>query len=265
MRSGDHAVNSEALQAKPFPVVRFGDFVVNCLSRKDLVQLAIADCERPTSLPARLVFDANGHALSLAKIDATYRRNIAQADIIHADGAFLVTLSRVLRLPRIPERSATTDMIHDFAAAFSGRAGGFYLLGGEERVNAECADALEKEYPELRIAGRQNGFFAEAEEQAVVDSINASGAEILWVGLGKPKEQTFAVRWRAQLKVRWVVTCGGCYNYLTGDYPRAPDWMQRANLEWVHRMATNPRKLWWRYLTTTPHALWIALRENGPG
>ncbi|WP_312682858.1 WecB/TagA/CpsF family glycosyltransferase [Stenotrophomonas chelatiphaga] len=243
------------------PRVRFGDFAIDCLSRHDLVHLALSDCEQ--DVPARLVFDANGHALSLARTDASYRKNVQQADLIHADGGFLVTLSKRLNLPEIPERSATTDMIHDFAAGFSGTGHGFFLLGGEERVNRECSDILSNQYPGLKMSGRRNGFFSADEEAAVVEAINASGAAILWVGLGKPKEQDFCVRWRDKLNVRWIISCGGCYNYITGDYGRAPDWMQRMNIEWIHRMATEPRKLFWRYAITTPHALWIALRDHG--
>jgi len=241
--------------------VRFGDFVIDCLSRRQLVELALDDCRR--EIPARLVFDANGHALSLARTDPHYQTNVKQADIIHADGGFLVTLSKKLGLPAIPERSATTDMIHDFAEAFSGTGRGFFLLGGEERVNKECADILAGQYPTLALFGRRNGFFTSQQEADVVEQINASGASILWVGLGKPKEQDFCVRWRDKLNVRWIISCGGCYNYITGDYGRAPEWMQRMNIEWIHRMATEPRKLFWRYAVTTPHALWIALRDHG--
>lgn len=243
------------------PKVKFGDFAIDCVSRADLVDLALEDCAR--GAPARLVFDVNGHALSLAKTDARYRAAVEQADIVHADGGFIVTLSQRLGLPPIPERSATTDMIHDFAAAFSGTEHAFFLLGGEERVNQECSDILSRQYPKLRIAGRKNGFFDRDDESSVVDGINQSGAAVLWVGLGKPKEQDFCVRWKDKLKVQWIVTCGGCYNYITGDYGRAPAWMQRSNLEWVHRMATEPRKLFWRYAVTSPHALWIAMREHG--
>jgi exopolysaccharide biosynthesis WecB/TagA/CpsF family protein len=232
------------------------------MSRSDLVRAALADCATPPSKP-RLIFDANGHALSLARSDMGYRSAIAQADIIHADGGFLVTLSKRLGLPMIPERSATTDMIHDFAAAFSNTNHGFFLLGGEERVNAKCSDVLKLKYPLLHISGRRNGFFSESDEEQIVDEINASCADILWVGLGKPKEQAFCIRWQHKIKAKWIITCGGCYNYITGDYKRAPAWMQRSNIEWLHRMATEPRKLLRRYAITSPHALWIALSDHG--
>lgn len=242
--------------------VRFGDFPIVCTTRSELVAWALQDCAAGAG-EAKLVFDANGHALSLARIDRGFKQSIHAADIVHADGGFLVTLSRLLKLNAIPERSATTDMLHDFADAFRGTGRGFFLLGGDERVNKQCSEILTSSYPNLEISGRRHGFFSAEEERGLVDVINRSGADILWVGLGKPKEQDFCIRWRASLKVKWIITCGGCFNYVTGDYPRAPEWMQKLNIEWLHRMSTRPRALFGRYFLTTPHALWIALSDHG--
>lgn len=203
--------------------------------------------------------DVNGHALSLARRKRAYREMIAKADIVHADGGFLVTLSHKLKGAKIPERSATTDMIHDFAARFAATGHSFFLLGADEATNAEAARRLAEMYPGLRIAGRHHGYFTDDDEATMVAAINASGADVVWLGLGKPREQAVSLRLRDHVSASWIITCGGCFNYITGAYPRAPQWMQNANLEWLHRLATNPRKLLWRYVVTTPHALWIAL------
>ncbi|EAR52575.1 hypothetical protein OG2516_05688 [Oceanicola granulosus HTCC2516] len=240
------------------PKRRVGDVDVDCVSRADLVAWCAADIAAARH-PPRLVMDLNGHALSLARRDPAYRACLAAADIVHADGGFLVTLSRHRAGPAIPERSATTDMIHDFARAFSDGTGSFYLLGGPEEINAACARELRRRYPGLAIAGRRHGFFGHEDEHGIIDHINRSGADIVWIGLGKPREQAIARRWRDRLTARWVITCGGCFNYVTGHYRRAPGWMQRANLEWLHRLCTDPRRLARRYAVTSPHALWIAL------
>jgi N-acetylglucosaminyldiphosphoundecaprenol N-acetyl-beta-D-mannosaminyltransferase len=87
-----------------------------------------------------------------------------------------------------------------------------------------------------------------------------SQADILWVGLGKPKEQTFVIRNKLLIKVPVIITCGGCYNFVTGDYKRAPLLFQKLGLEWLHRAVTEPRKLLWRYLTTNPHAIYCAIK-----
>lgn len=249
-----------------FQRVTIGNQKIVTASRSELAEAMVRDClaAKDSCARPRLVFDANGQGISMGRTDLAYREAIEKADIIHADGGFLVTLSRFGRGPAIAERSATTDLIHDCARAAAGHGLSFYLLGGDERVNAECTRRLQALYPSLEIAGRRNGFFAPEEEAGVIDEINRANPDVLWVGLGKPKEQIFAIKWRERLNCGWLVTCGGCYNYITGDYPRAPMWMQRLNLEWLYRAFTS-RKLFWRYVVTTPHALWVAITAPGDG
>lgn len=192
----------------------------------------------------------------MAASEPAYRHAMDRADLIHADGGFIVLMSRWLSGSRIKERSATTDLIHDFAEAAEREGLSFYLLGGTEEVNRQCAEALGRLYPGLRIAGRRNGYFDD--DEAVLADIDLADPDILWVGLGKPKEQLFAARHRARLNARWIVTCGGCFNYITGHYRRAPRWMQKLNLEWLYRAFTD-RALFRRYATTSPHAIWLAM------
>ena len=224
--------------------------------------MVVADCNdrRRGSVPlprARLLFSANGHALSLAARDKGFRVALEQADVIHADGQEIVFASRGIRGGGIPERSATTDLIHDLAPICAAEGLSFFLLGGTEDVNARCAEALARRYPGLKIAGRRNGYFAREEERGVCEEIGASGADILWAGLGKPLEQLFCARNRDELRVAWAITCGGTFRFVVGDYRRAPQWMQSAGLEWLYRMGDSPRGLLWRYLTTNPHALFL--------
>lgn len=242
-----------------------GGMRVALASAADLTDALIADClarREGRATRTRVVVDANGHGLSLRATDPAYRAAVDAADVVHADGAFIVLAARLLARAAPPERTATTDMIHDAARAAVAHGLSFYLLGGEERVNASCAALLEERYPGLRIAGRRNGFFPPEETTAVVEAINASGADILWVGLGKPNEQLFAAAHASALQCGWAITCGGCFNYITGDYSRAPLWMQKAGLEWLHRLATRPRALFWRYALTSPHAIWLAIRDS---
>lgn len=238
---------------------RIGGVPVAIVSEAELVSCMVEDCNRNRAGELRrpvVVADTNGQAISMQASDPAYARALEAADIVHADGQFIIWLSRLFGGKAIPERTATTDLIHAAATAASERGLGFFLLGGSEDVNRRCAERLAELHPGLEIAGRRNGFFAAAEEDAVLDQIRQSGADVLWVGLGKPKEQHFALRAREALGCAWIVTCGGCFNFVAGDYRRAPAWMQRTGLEWLHRMATGPRYLVRRYLVTIPHALW---------
>ncbi len=250
-----------------FATVNIGGLDIVCAGRAELAATMAADClasragARPTTGP-RLVFDANGHGLSLNATDPAYRAAMAVGDIIHADGGFLVTLSRIFGRQTIKGRSATTDMFHDLAQSAARHGLSFYLLGSTEESNAKCARIMAERYPGLIISGRHHGYFAPEEEPQIIDTINRARPDLLWVGLGKPKEQLFAVRHREQLRPGWLITCGGCFDYVAGNYHRAPLWMQNANLEWLYRLATDPRRFLWRYLTTNPHALWLALTRS---
>lgn len=248
----------------PFDSVIVGGVKTACLSRSGLIALMTSDCEkaRAGDQPPKLIFDVNGHGLALARWDKNYRQTLDLADIVHADGQAIVLASRLLTNTPIPERSATTDFFHDCAACAVSKDLRFYLLGATEDVNEQCAFEAKQLYPGLQIVGRRNGFFERGAERQVCDEINRLNVDVLWVGLGKPGEQAFCVRNRERLRVGWIVTCGGCFNYVVGVYPRAPEWMQSSGLEWLHRLLTHPKKLFWRYVTTNPTALYLLLTKT---
>jgi exopolysaccharide biosynthesis WecB/TagA/CpsF family protein len=244
--------------------IMVGGIRTACLSREQLTALMLGDCmaARGGNRRPKLIFASNGHAIALAATDAQFRQHFEAANLIHADGQPVVLASKLLTKSPIPERSATTDFIHDAAAAAEVGGLRFYLLGGSEHVNADCAAALNQRYPMLHIAGRRNGYFQVDIETAICDAINASGADVLWVGLGVPLEYEFCVRNRHRLNVGWIVTCGGCFNFVTGDYVRAPQWMQTCGLEWLYRLLREPRRLFWRYAVTNPLALFALLTKT---
>ncbi len=245
--------------------VMVGGLKAACVSRGDLTSLMVEQClakRLSSSLFPKVVFAVNGHALSLAAANARFRAFHDLADIVHADGQPVVFASKVLTSTPIPERSATTDFFHDAAVAARKYGLRFYLLGATEDVNARCADVMRELYPGLQIVGRRHGYFGQAEEAEICENINRSGADVVWVGLGIPQEQAFCIRNRNRLDVGWLVTAGGCFNYVSGHYRRAPLWMQSLGLEWLHRVWREPRRLFWRYAVTNPHALFLLLTRT---
>lgn len=242
-----------------------GGVKIACLSRRGLAELMSAEClaarTDETHAP-RLVFSVNGNSIARVAADDAFRKDYERADIIHADGQPVVLASRLLTDAPIPERSATTDYFIDAAEEAEKTGLRFFLLGATESVNARCAEILKQRYPGLKIVGRRDGYFGRDEEAAICDEINASGADVVWVGLGVPLEQAFCVRNKHRLRAGWLVTCGGCFNFVTGDYSRAPAWMQAASLEWLYRLAREPRRLFWRYAVTNPQAIFLMLTRT---
>lgn len=249
---------------KPYRETIVGGLKTACLSHVEMASLMIEDCRAarrdPRRLP-KLIFASNGHVLSLAAMDEEFRRLHDFADIIHADGQPVVFASKLTGAV-IPERTATTDYFHVAARAAREHGLTFFLLGATEEVNSTCAKRMQELYPGLGIAGRRHGYFSRDDEAAICEEINASKADIVWVGLGVPFEHGFSVRNKHRLRAGWLVTSGGCFNYVTGHYARAPEWMQRAGLEWLHRAWREPRRLFWRYAVTNPHALFLLLTRT---
>src|SRR3712207_1583604 len=135
---------------KPFDHVVIGGVRVAVASRRDLVEAMIVDCEAARAgrnLKPRLIFDANGHGLSLRVRDHLFRSALDQGDVIHADGGFLIPASRLLTDASIPERSATTDMFHDAAEAAEKLGLSFFLLGGPDELTKRCVEILQVRYP----------------------------------------------------------------------------------------------------------------------
>lgn len=235
------------------------------LSRDVLARTMLTDCFAARDIAGhnpKLVFAVNGHVIALTAHDAAFAGTFAKADLIHADGQAAVFASRLLTGTPIPERSATTDFIHDAAKIAAEHGLRFFLLGATEETNAKAADILRATYPGLQIVGRRHGYFGPDEEDDICDEINLTKPDVVWVGLSVPLEYEFAVRNKDRLNAGWLVTCGGCYNFITGAYARAPRWMQAAGLEWLHRLIQEPKRLFWRYTVTNPLAIFLLLTRT---
>jgi N-acetylglucosaminyldiphosphoundecaprenol N-acetyl-beta-D-mannosaminyltransferase len=241
-----------------------GGIKTACVSRGQMGRLMVGDClaARGGKRRPRLVFASNGHTIATASTDTNFRENFNKADLVHADGQPVVIASRLLTDAPIPERSATTDFIHDASIEARRNDLRFFLFGSTEDVNAECAARLRESYPGLKIVGRRHGYFSPEQEDAIVEEINAADADVVWVALGVPLEYEFCVRNKDRLKAGWIVTAGGCFNFVTGHYRRAPHWMQTMSLEWLYRLWREPKRLWKRYAVTNPLALFTILTHT---
>jgi exopolysaccharide biosynthesis WecB/TagA/CpsF family protein len=230
-----------------------------------MIELALA--QRGAQKPAYVITSANGQVISMCARDLRLRTQFLATDLIHADGMPLVFASRLLCRTPLPERVATSDLFHDVAQRAQGRGVTFYLLGATATVIEEAAQQARKLYPQLDIVGVRDGYFGRDDEEKVVAEINALRPDILWIGMGVPAEQEFALRHRTRLtNVGVIKTSGGLFDFLSGKNPRAPHWMQSIGLEWLYRTMNEPRRLLLRYLTTNPHAIYLLLtRTSQPG
>jgi len=206
---------------------------------------------------------ANGQVLALCDSEPEVRELFLRADAIHADGMPMVFASRLLSHRPLPERVATTDLVHDVMALAPRFGIRSFLLGGRPEANAGALAALRRLYPDMPEIAGHHGYFDERDEDAVVETIDRFAPDILWVGLGVPKEQRFALRHLERLRhVGVIKTCGGLFDFLAGDRRRAPMILQRMGLEWAWRAMLEPRRLGSRYLATNLTALRLLLTRT---
>jgi N-acetylglucosaminyldiphosphoundecaprenol N-acetyl-beta-D-mannosaminyltransferase len=195
------------------------------------------------------------HTVMACQDDAELRAAVAGADFTVPDGQPLVWALRALGHP-LHDRVYGPELM-DRACERAARTGQrMYLYGGRNHgALAELARTLRLRHPGLRIVGGHCPPFrplTEAEEAGVADDINRSGADVVWVGIGVPKQEKWMARMRDRLDAPVLVGVGAAFDFHAGMVPQAPDALQRLGLEWVFRLAHEPRRLWRRYLRYNP-------------
>ena len=177
------------------------------------------------------------------------------SDMNTADGMPLVWAVRLFG-GNIPERVSGSDLIPSLARS-AGRSNiSIYLLGGNKETTQRAAKVLLRDNPDLLIAGMEWPFvctegggiaFENENDRQICDKINRSGAQLLLIGFGNPKQEMWFQRNRYRLRTNVAIGVGGTFHFIAGDVLRAPSWMQKAGLEWLFRFLEEPKRLWKRY------------------
>jgi len=195
--------------------------------------------------------------------DPAARALVSGASLVVADGMPLIWASR-LRGDPLPERVAGASLIFTLSEAAAASGKSVYLLGGAPGVPARAAAALGRRYPGLMVAGVHAPPFGFDREPGEIEAIAARLArakpDIVFVGLGFPKQERVIAALAPGLPAAWFIGCGAAIPFAAGTLPRAPHWMQLLGLEWIHRLITEPRRLFHRYLVNdVPFALRLLL------
>jgi exopolysaccharide biosynthesis WecB/TagA/CpsF family protein len=193
----------------------------------------------------------NVHTLNLARRDPTFRAVLNRADLALPDGKGVLLGARILdrRFPADLNGNFFSPLMLEVAAR---RRWPVYFFGGRAGVAEVAARRIAARLPELKVAGTRHGYFSDREEGVVTDEIRSSGAGLLMVALGNPLQERWLDRCLAATGARVGVGVGAFFDFQAGASARAPTWMNRVGIEWIHRLAHEPRRMWRRYLIGNP-------------
>ena len=188
------------------------------------------------------IFTPNPEIIMMARRDAEMRGILNSADLCTADGIGVVYGSRILGDPR-PQRVAGFDLACALLEKISKNGDGVFLFGAKPGVAEIAKENLEKKYPGIIVSGTHNGYFKPDEEEQIIEEINTSGAKLLLVCLGAPKQEKWIAQHMDKLSVRLCMGVGGTLDVLAGTAQRAPKIFIKLNLEWAYRILKNPSRI----------------------
>lgn len=197
--------------------------------------------------------------------DDRLRASYGRADLAVADGMPLVWMARLQRTP-LPCRVAGSDLISSLSRAAARNGRSIFLLGGDPGTAEGAARELARRFPGLRITGTAcpaHGFEHRSEDvEALAAQLARARPDIVFVALGSPKQEALIERLRPVLPRAWWLGVGISFSFVAGDVRRAPPWLRRIGLEWLHRMAQEPKRLLRRYLVDDlPFGIALATRS----
>jgi N-acetylglucosaminyldiphosphoundecaprenol N-acetyl-beta-D-mannosaminyltransferase len=203
------------------------------------------------------------HGLWVAHEDPAYRRLVNQADLFCPDGIAPIWLSRLHGRP-LPQRTPGRDLLDAILRRAQAKGYSSYFYGDSDATLAAMRAGIAEKFPGARVAGMFSPPFralGDDEEAAHVAAINESGADVLWVGLGLPKQDEWIARNLQRLNAKVAIGVGAAFAFHAGTVSHAPKWLGDAGFEWVWRLAAEPKKMWKRDFTNGPQFVVAALAD----
>ncbi|SFN23256.1 polymer biosynthesis protein, WecB/TagA/CpsF family [Thioclava dalianensis] len=235
------------------PFAGYDMSMIETLVRKSVLGQPLVDADTETAIAAlldgsdRCVYFLNAHCANLQNRDRAYAAALARADALLPDGIGVDMAARMTGT-RLSENLNGTDFTPALLQEAAARGLSVFLFGASPGTAQAAAAKLSSDIPGLQIAGTRDGYEGAADSQAAIAEINASGADILLVAMGVPMQELWIDRHLDDLSPRLVLGVGALFDFLAGNVSRAPSLLRRARLEWVWRLAQEPRRLAKRYL-----------------
>ena len=247
------------MSVQPKKIIHVIDAPIDQVTWEDAVQRLSSWGENHES---RVICICNAHSVVTARQDKEFNQVLNDADMSTPDGAPVAWM--IKKLSGQPQaRINGPDLMLKYCEHAEKIGQSIYLYGGQESTLNILVDVLKSKYPNLRIAGYLSPPFRELnaeEKQKIIHDINDSGAHTVWVGLGCPKQEKWMYEHKGKINAV-MIGVGAAFDYHAGTIKRAPKWMQNSGLEWFHRLCSEPKRLWKRYLVTNTLFIIYAFKQ----
>lgn len=211
---------------------------------------------------SRYVCICNVHSVVTARQDIEFAQVVREADMATPDGMPVAWMLRLLG-EKGQQRINGPDLMWKYCELAARRNEPVFFYGSTDDTLAKLRVALDSAFPGFKSAGMYSPPFrtlSAQEDQQIVDMINNSGAGVVFVGLGCPKQEKWMAEHRGRINAV-MIGVGAAFDYHAGTIQRAPLWMQHSGLEWLHRLCSEPRRLWRRYWSTNSRFIYYAIRQ----
>jgi N-acetylglucosaminyldiphosphoundecaprenol N-acetyl-beta-D-mannosaminyltransferase len=209
-----------------------------------------------------MIFTPNSEILLDAVKDKELEGILNEAQLVIPDGIGVVIASRFYGKP-IKERVTGVDLSAKMLEMGASRGSKVFLLGAKQASVELAAEKIKEIYKGIDVVGVRNGYFSEDEEEMIIEDIINSQADILLVGLGAPRQEKFIYKYRDKLKVKIAIGCGGGIDIISGAAKRAPEFYQKAGLEWFYRLIKQPSRF--MRMTKLPKFILLAMYDAVAG
>lgn len=208
-----------------------------------------------------LINTINAHSYNTAQKDALFAEALKNGDYLIPDGASIVKACRWIKARSIPkERIAGWDLFEFEMERLNKTGGTCFFMGSSEKVLALIRRRAADVYPNITVKTYSPPYkpeFSEADNKAIIEAINASRPDLLWIGMTAPKQEKWVYSHWKELEIRCHCgTIGAVFDFFAGTSRRAPLWWQRHSLEWLYRLLKEPRRMWRRYIIGNALFLW---------
>jgi len=183
------------------------------------------------------------------------------SDLINIDGMPVMWALKFLGHD-IPERVACPDLFEALLGLAQNKKYNIFFFGAKEKNITQAVENIKNQYPAINITGYRNGYYNDADESSIVQMINQSKAELLFLGMPSPQKEIFVEKYKLQLNVNYILGIGGFFDIVSGSIKRAPLWMQNIGLEWFYRFIQEPKRLLGRYFIGNLIFVYMVIKEK---